>query len=85
MMMDEILKMGLKEIRFGGMDWIDLGKNKDQWMALLNFKDISSSMKCWEFLRGCATGGLSRRAQLHEARLYRAVSLFTRAISPGAG
>jgi hypothetical protein len=24
------------EIRWGGMDWIDLAQNKDQWRALLN-------------------------------------------------
>jgi hypothetical protein len=29
------IKMGLKEIRWGGIDWIDLAKDRDQWMALV--------------------------------------------------
>jgi hypothetical protein len=30
------IKMGLREIRWGGMDWIDLTQDKDQWRALVN-------------------------------------------------
>jgi hypothetical protein len=28
--------MELREIGWGGMDWIDLAQNRDQWRALLN-------------------------------------------------
>jgi hypothetical protein len=28
--------MDLREIDCGGMDWIDLAKNKDKWRALVN-------------------------------------------------
>jgi hypothetical protein len=28
--------MDLREKRWGGMDWIDLAKNRDQWRALVN-------------------------------------------------
>jgi hypothetical protein len=28
--------MDLREIAWGGMDWIDLDQDKDQWMALVN-------------------------------------------------
>jgi hypothetical protein len=31
-----ILKMNLKEIGWGGMDWIDLAQDRDQWRALVN-------------------------------------------------
>jgi hypothetical protein len=26
----------LREIRWGGMDWIDLDEDRDQWMVLVN-------------------------------------------------
>jgi hypothetical protein len=28
--------MDLREIREGGMDWIDLAQDRDQWRALVN-------------------------------------------------
>jgi hypothetical protein len=28
--------MGLKEIGWGGIDWIDLAQDRDQWVALVN-------------------------------------------------
>jgi hypothetical protein len=28
--------MNLSEIRWGGVDWINLAQNKDQWRALAN-------------------------------------------------
>jgi hypothetical protein len=28
--------MDLREIGFGGMGWIDLGQDRDQWRALVN-------------------------------------------------
>jgi hypothetical protein len=30
------VKMDLTEIGWGGMDWIDLAKDRDQWRALVN-------------------------------------------------
>jgi hypothetical protein len=30
------IKMDLEEIGWGGMDWIYLAQNRDQWMALVN-------------------------------------------------
>jgi hypothetical protein len=30
------IKMYLREIGWGGMDWIDLAQNRDQWRALVN-------------------------------------------------
>jgi hypothetical protein len=30
------VKMDLREIRWGGMDWIDLAQDTDQWKALIN-------------------------------------------------
>jgi hypothetical protein len=30
------IKMDLREIGWGGVDWIDLAENRDQWRALVN-------------------------------------------------
>jgi hypothetical protein len=30
------IKMNLREIGWGVMDWIDLAQDKDQWRALVN-------------------------------------------------
>jgi hypothetical protein len=30
------IKMDLREIEWGGMDWIDVSQNWDQWWALVN-------------------------------------------------
>jgi hypothetical protein len=32
----DIIKMDLREIGWGGMDWIDLAQDRDQWRALVN-------------------------------------------------
>jgi hypothetical protein len=33
---DDDIKMDLKEIGWGDMDWIDLAQDRDQWRALVN-------------------------------------------------
>jgi hypothetical protein len=30
------IKMDIREIRWDGMDWIDLASDRDQWRALVN-------------------------------------------------
>jgi hypothetical protein len=30
------IRMDLREIRWGGMDWIDLAQNRDRWRGLVN-------------------------------------------------
>jgi hypothetical protein len=30
------IKMDLREVGFGGMDWIDVAQESDQWRALVN-------------------------------------------------
>ena len=33
---EENIKMGLQEVGYGGMDWIDLAQKRDKWQALVN-------------------------------------------------
>jgi hypothetical protein len=33
---DENIEMDLREIGWGGMDWIDVAQDRDQWMALVS-------------------------------------------------
>jgi hypothetical protein len=30
------IKMDLQEVRWGGMDWIDVAQDRDRWWALVN-------------------------------------------------
>jgi hypothetical protein len=34
--LEDNIKMDLREIGWGGMDWIDLAQDRDQWRALVN-------------------------------------------------
>jgi hypothetical protein len=61
------VKMNVREIGGGGMDWIDLAQDRDQWNALVNtVMNRRVPENAGKFLSSCITGGFSRRAQLHE-------------------
>jgi hypothetical protein len=34
--LEDNIKMDLREIGWGGMDWIDLAQGREQWRALVN-------------------------------------------------
>jgi hypothetical protein len=56
----------LRKIGWGGMDWIDMAEDKDQWRALMNtLMNLWVPLNVGKFLSSCTTGGLSRRARLH--------------------
>jgi hypothetical protein len=43
--------MYFREIGWGGVDWIDLGEDRDQWRALVNtVMNLRGFIKCWEIL-----------------------------------
>jgi hypothetical protein len=43
---EENIKMDLREIGFGDVDWIHWAQDRDRWRAFVN----TGSIKCWEFL-----------------------------------
>jgi hypothetical protein len=52
---------------WGGMDWIDLAPDREQWRALVNMvMNVQVSEIAGKFLNICKTGGFSRGAQMHE-------------------
>jgi hypothetical protein len=56
------INIDLREIEWGGMEYIRLAQDRDQWRALVN-----TVMKLFaKFLSSCTNGGFSRRAQLQE-------------------
>jgi hypothetical protein len=59
--------MDFREIGRGGMDWIDLAQNRDQWRVLVNtVMSLRVPKIAGKFLGSCTTGGFSRMAQLHD-------------------
>jgi hypothetical protein len=61
------IKIDLREMGWGGMDWIDLVQDRDQWRALVNVvMNLRAPYNAGKFLSGCTIGGFSRRAQLHK-------------------
>jgi hypothetical protein len=62
------IKMELREIGWGDIDWINLAQDRDQWKALVNtFMNLRVPCNIEEFLHSCTTGSFSRSDQLHEA------------------
>jgi hypothetical protein len=63
---EDNIRMDLREIGWGGMDWIDLAQVRDQWKALVNaVMNLRVPQNFGKFLSSCATGGFSRRTQFH--------------------
>jgi hypothetical protein len=61
------IKMDLRAIGLGGMEWIDLAQDRVQIRALVNMVlNLQVSYNAGKFLSSCTTGGFSRRAYLHK-------------------
>jgi hypothetical protein len=64
--MDNI-KIDLREIVWGIMDWVDLAQDRYQWKALVNtVLNLRVPLNAGGFLRGCTIDSPSRRAQLRK-------------------
>jgi hypothetical protein len=42
------IKMDLREIGWGSMDWINLAQDRDQWRFCDPSNELSCSIKCWK-------------------------------------
>jgi hypothetical protein len=63
---EDNIKMDVREIGWDAMDWIDLAQDRDKWRAPVNtVMKIRVPQNIGKFLSSCATGGFSRRSQLH--------------------
>jgi hypothetical protein len=61
------IKMDLREIGGGCMDWIDLAQYMDQWRVLVNIvMNLLVPENVGKFLSRWPTDCFSRRPQLHE-------------------
>jgi hypothetical protein len=59
--------MDLREIRWDGMDWIDLAEDRDQWRALVNtVMNFGFLKNAGNSLSSCTIGSFSGRAQLRK-------------------
>jgi hypothetical protein len=60
------IKMYLREIGCGGMDWIDLVQDRNPWRALVNMQmNLWVANSAGKLSSSCTRGGFSTRTQLH--------------------
>jgi hypothetical protein len=56
------IEMNLRRVERGGMYWIDLTQDRDQWRAVVNtVLHLQVLRNVGKFLSSCATGNCSRR------------------------
>jgi hypothetical protein len=62
---EDNIEMDFREIGWGGMDWIDLIENRNQWRDFVNtVTNLQVQQNIEKSLSSRATGGFSVRAQL---------------------
>jgi hypothetical protein len=48
---EDNIKMGMQEVKLGGMDWIKLAQDRSRWLELVNaVMNLRVPQKCGEFL-----------------------------------
>jgi hypothetical protein len=63
-------EIDLRGIGWGGMDWIDMAQDMDQWRVFANaVMNLRAPQNEEKFSSSCTTGGFSGRAKSHEVNL----------------
>jgi hypothetical protein len=71
------IKMELRGLGWGGVDWNYLAQDRDQWRALVNMvMNLRVPWHFGNFLSSCIIGGFSRRAQPHEVIQYACIIVY---------
>jgi hypothetical protein len=61
------IKIDLREVGRGGMDWINLAQDRDQRRAIVTtVMNLLVPLNAGKFLGSCTIDGFSRRAQFHD-------------------
>jgi hypothetical protein len=66
----DYIKIDVRDIGWGGIDWIDLAQDSNQWRILLN-----TGLNLWspyifrKFFNSCTSSYFSRRAQVYQVNL----------------
>jgi hypothetical protein len=61
------IKIDVKEIRWDGMDWIDLAQDREQLQALVNtVMNLRIPQNAGKFLSSCTTDSFSGKTQLRK-------------------
>jgi hypothetical protein len=64
---EENIKMDLREVELGDMDWIDLAQDWDRWRAVVNkMMNLRVPLNAWNFLSSLGHVSFSGRTLLHE-------------------
>jgi hypothetical protein len=64
---EDNIKMDFRKVGCGGMDWIYLVEDREQWRASVNtVMNLRVPQNFGKFFSSCETGDFSGRAQLHE-------------------
>ena len=65
------IEMNFQEVGWAGLDWIDLGEDRDLWWALVNaLMNLRVPFLAGNFLTSCGPVSFSGRAVLREVSLF---------------
>jgi hypothetical protein len=69
---EDNIKVDLRDIGWGGMDWIHLAQDMDQWRGLINMVvNLRVPQNVGKFLSSRGIGGFPIRTQFHEVSLIK--------------